>query len=361
MLLFGEIPSSFFFNKTETLQKDSQKVQERKSKFSFQEKEIKDIVSSLKTLSGSLKYQKQLDKVQYSEINTLLLKLSPFIAELMCSEHANYFIQKLLQKLAFKQRLYVFQLIEQNFIQICKDPSGTHAIQGLISVINTEIEEKILENLLQPHLLELFCNKDTHHIIQKIILDFPEPKRAYINEFILENIDEICLNEYGFHCMLKFLMMSNDQVLRLRLAREISSITIFTKLVSNKFGSAILIYLVSSFGIGYFENLFKELREVGNLIFYSKLNVYSSTFVGKFYECINSVNHSYYLSQLFNLINPKEEFVNSLLGNVFGERVLFHLLKNSNLQILNYFVKNYQKTPNGKTFCKKLNFLVTFS
>lgn len=95
---------------------------------SLQTTEKISFVSYLKTLPGSLKFQNKLEHIQGFEINFLLVQLLPHMTELMCSKHANYFIQKLLKRLDIKQRLNVFHSIEENFIQICKNKSGTHAI-----------------------------------------------------------------------------------------------------------------------------------------------------------------------------------------------------------------------------------------
>lgn len=224
----------------------------------------------------------------------------------------------------------------------------------MISVIQTHKEEKILENLLKPFLFELFCNENSIHIIQKIILDFPESKRIYLNQFVIENIDELCLNEYGYQCLIKFILMTRTDDIRKSVAKEISSFAIFTKLVSNKFGANILIYAVTSFGIEYFENLFMDLREKNNLIFYSNLNEYSATFIIKFYQYINSRYHCFFVTHFYNLLNPKEEFVKNLLENANGEKVLFSFLKFSNNQVINYFIKNYQKISLSKEFSRKI-------
>lgn len=323
----------------------------------FQESSISSIINYLKTFQGSLEYQRKLEVLGPSSINLIFMRLSPYLRELMCSKHANYFTQKLFRKIGLYQRLYVFKILKDEFIQICTDSSGSHAIQGLIDAIQTPIEEKFLETYLKNSLLELFCNENSHHVIQKIILDFPDRKRAYINQFVLENIDRICENEFGYYCVSKFIMMTKDVIGRKLLSQVIKSNAVFTSLISNRFGSSVTLYAITTFGIGYFEEIFRELRESNNLIFYATLNKSAANFIGKFFEYINQLNHSYYIQFLVTLINPKGGFVKTLLGINFGEKLLYTLLKMTDHQVIEYFKMNYNNIPKGKLLCQKLNLL----
>ena len=85
--------------------------------------------------------------------------------------------------------------VKNNFIQISANSSGTYSIQALISAISTEKEDKILRELIQHNLLLMFTNENAHHVIQKIIIEFSEERRKYINDCIFEKIDKICVNE----------------------------------------------------------------------------------------------------------------------------------------------------------------------
>ena len=71
------------------------------------------------------------------------------------------------------------------------------------------------------NLLLLFCNENGHHIIQKIIIDFPEHKREFLSDFIIDNIDKICMSEYGSLCMVKFIIMNSNLNLRLKMIKAL--------------------------------------------------------------------------------------------------------------------------------------------
>ena len=135
-------------------------------------------------------YQYLLNTYSPQEINTLLSQISPFLIDIMCSEYGNYFFQRLVHKLNLNQRLHVIGLIAKHFIPICANKSGTYSIQALISAIKTQQEEDILRLLIGRNLVFLFTNENAHHIIQKIIIDYPEEKGTYINQCIFDNIDK---------------------------------------------------------------------------------------------------------------------------------------------------------------------------
>ena len=143
---------------------------EIQAKLNFFGTDIQILIKQMKTYRGSMYLQYLLTLLNDSDIEKLLIRLSQNLIEVMCSHYGNYFIQKFFLRLNYQQRLYVINLIQNNFLDICIDKSGTYSIQALIDCIKTSFEEKIIENLLNKNLLLLFCNEKAHHIIQKIII-----------------------------------------------------------------------------------------------------------------------------------------------------------------------------------------------
>ncbi len=66
------------------------------------------------------------------------------ITDLMSDNYANYFLQQLIIKCNLKQRLYLYDKLKKNFIEISKDIAGTHCIQSLIGPIYSTKEEDLL-------------------------------------------------------------------------------------------------------------------------------------------------------------------------------------------------------------------------
>ena len=216
----------------------------------LEEIDMKDFLINVKTHQGSISYQYILNGLTPEEINSLLLKLCPYLVEIMCSHYGNYFIQKLFLKLNVNQRLLIFSIIKNNFIQLCANKSGTYSIQSLIDVIKTPKEEALLKSLLENHLVFLFTHEYAHHVIQKIIIDFPEEKRDYINACIFENLDKICMNDYGSLCVIKFIIVNINLLYRIELVKSINKH--FVSLVSNRFGCNVILFMIEKYGVGYF-------------------------------------------------------------------------------------------------------------
>ena len=232
------------FIKKEEENKNNIKVH---AKINFFATDIQILIKQIKTYKGSIYLQNLLSLIDDSDIQKLLIKLSPNLTEVMCSHYGNYFIQKFFQRLNYQQRLFILNIIQNNFLDICIDKSGTHSIQAFIDSIKTPLEEKIIENLLNQNLLLLFCNENSHHIIQKIIIDYPEYKRGFLNNFILTNLNKICNNLYGSLCVIKFIIMNNNIYIRFQLINSIQ--IFFFNLVMNKYGCSILFFLLEKYGI----------------------------------------------------------------------------------------------------------------
>ena len=232
------------FIKKEEENKNNIKVH---AKINFFETDIQILIKQIKTYKGSIYLQNLLSLIDDSDIQKLLIKLSPNLTEVMCSHYGNYFIQKFFQRLNYQQRLFILNIIQNNFLDICIDKSGTHSIQAFIDSIKTPLEEKIIENLLNQNLLLLFCNENSHHIIQKIIIDYPEYKRGFLNNFILTNLNKICNNLYGSLCVIKFIIMNNNIYIRFQLINSIQ--ILFFNLVMNKYGCSVMFFLLEKYGI----------------------------------------------------------------------------------------------------------------
>ena len=213
---------------------------------------------NVKTHQGSMTYQYLLNTYSPQEINTLLSQISPFLIDIMCSEYGNYFFQRLVHKLNLNQRQHVIGLIAKHFIPICANKSGTYSIQALISAIKTQQEEDILRLLIGRNLVFLFTNENAHHIIQKIIIDYPEEKRTYINQCIFDNIDKICINEYGSLCVVKFINFNTNLLIRVELIKSIN--IKFFNMLTNKYGCNIILYMMEKFGNGYSGFVFCEIK-----------------------------------------------------------------------------------------------------
>ena len=307
-----------------TSQKEAQRL--------FFETEMKSMISQLKTHYGSICFQNALSSLSNDDINSLLIRLCPFLIDLMCSHYGNYFIQKLFQKLNYNQRLLIFSIIQYHFLQLCTDKSGTYSIQSLIDVIKTPDEEKIMQSLLMQNLLLLICNENGHHIIQKIIIDFPEHKREFLNKFFFENVEKICMNEYGALCMVKFIIMNSNLNLRNQLIKSLER-NIY-QLFSNKFSCQVLLFLMEKYGFAYSTFIINEIKK--NILFFSTQNALTVSLVEKSMELLIKFDNNSYNILSWSIIKS-DKIINKMNQSENGKVILLSILKHLTNEQKNYF------------------------
>jgi hypothetical protein len=293
----------------------------------FLQKDMKLFLAQVKTHQGSIYLQYLLQGLNENDINNFIQKYQFYLIDIMCNHYGNYFIQKLFQRLNFFQRIFIFNLIKRNFLHICIDKSGTYSIQSLIDVIRTPQEEKILENLLCQNLLLLFCNENSQHVIQKIIIDFPEHKREYLNKFLFNNIDKICNNLYGSLCTIKFIIMNSNLYIRYELLRIIQMN--FLSLINNQFGCSVLLFVLERFGLNYCNFMINLIRE--NFFYLINKNNNCIILIEKIISYLKNYNINYYNEFIWLIIN-NENIIITLLQNDFGKNLFFNIIKNSSIE-----------------------------
>ena len=297
---------------------------EIQAKLNFFGTDIQILIKQMKTYRGSMYLQYLLTLLNDSDIEKLLIRLSQYLIEVMCSHYGNYFIQKFFLRLNYQQRLYIINIIHNNFLDICIDKSGTYSIQALIDCIKTPFEEKIIENLLNKNLLLLFCNENAHHIIQKIIIDYPEYKREFLNNFLLVNLNKICTNLYGSLCVIKFIIMNSNLYIRFKLINAIQNM--FFNLVLNRYGCTIIFFILEKYGIEYcyfvidfIKNNFEFLMNQNNsVILIEKVLNY----------IYKNVNNEY--NNIVWLIIKNENLLYDLIEKELCNRILSFIVKTSN-------------------------------
>ena len=300
---------------------------------------------NVKTHQGSMAYQYLLNTYGPRPIASLLYKISPFLIDIMCSEYGNYFFQRLVTKLSLEQRLDVLRLISGNFIQICAHKSGTYSIQAVVSAIRTQKEEDMLRILLGRNLVFLFTNENGHHVIQKIIIDYPEERRTYINQCIFDNIDKICVNEYGSLCVIKFINFNMNLLLRVELIKAVN--TKFHSLLTNKFGCNIILYMMKKFGNGYSGFVFYEIKQ--NLVYFSNSKTVSVPLVIKVLNYMNKVFRYNFINFVWEILKDEKSLI-ALMKSEVGVDIIMAILKNSTREQKDFFKKkNYSEHKFNKS------------
>ena len=224
----------------------------------------------------------------------------------------------------------IYQIIENNFLEIATDKSGTHSIQSLIEAIETPLENLYLRKLLDKNMLLLINNENGYHIIMKLLLEIPENRRNNLNLFLLTNLDKIITCRYGAYCTSKFIINNSNLNLRLLLINNIkNNLKLF---IFNKTSCAVIILAIKKFGINNFEFIIQEIQN--NLPFLS-LHPISYSFVVKLLNYLK-MNEYYQFSNLIWNVYRNDNLIKTLCFYQNGNKLLKKLIEYSNNTQKNY-------------------------
>ena len=277
--------------------------------------------SIMRASIGSRFLQKMLDKIDEDDIYEIFFRVGNDITDLMCDNYANYFLQQLILKCNLKQRLYLYDKLKKNFIEVAKNMAGTHCIQSLIEPINSLKEENLLREAIQNNLLELSYNSNSTHVIQKIICTINENNRQYINIFIFENILKLCKDVNGICIIKKFISENNSIIIR----NEIIKLLIENclEITQDQYGNYVIQHAIENFG---FVNCYNLIRIIYKNVVFLSCQKFSSNVIDKI--VLNSHQYNYNdFRALIEIMFLNIQNFNKMSQNKFGMFVLQNSVK----------------------------------
>lgn len=277
--------------------------------------------SIIRTSIGSRFLQKMLDKIKEDDITRIFHQLSDEIIDLMCDNYGNYFMQKIIWKCNLNQRLFLYEKMKNKIIMIANDIAGTHCLQALIGSMETVKEEQIIKESLVNHLLELSCNINSTHVIQKIVSEIREPKRDYVNNFIISYFLVLCKDVNGICLIKKFISENNDDNIKKGIIQCLENNCI--EITQDQFGNYAIQHALDKYG---YINCYNIIRIICNNIVYFANQKFSSNVVDKIVILLhyNNINEFGQLIQIMFLNNMN---IFELIRNKFGMFVLMNSVK----------------------------------
>ena len=177
----------------------------------------------------------------------------------MKNTYGNYFFQQLIKKNEKLLISLIISYISEDFIDISKDFSGTFSLQALLDEITSIEEEQKILNCIKNYEMEMAFNKNATHVLQKIILLFPDNRRLFLNEIILHNFIKLCLDFNGI-CLIKIFMKTNTLIENKK--RIYDKITKnFVILAENPFGNYGIQYLMEIWNKDDMKEIQKKIIE----------------------------------------------------------------------------------------------------
>jgi hypothetical protein len=333
------INNNFFQNNNEKLElfsnKDKYSLNEIKKNKNILEDFIKyvnnlsiPLVKFLCTPKGTLEIQKKLGKSN-TECKLLLIKLlnKEGLTVIMKNTYGNYFFQQLIKGAEDILISLIIAYIADNFIEISKDSSGIFSIQALLNEISSLEDEQNILNYIKYHEMEMAFNKNATYVIQKIVLLFPDIHRVYLNEVIINNLKDLCLDSNGI-CLIKNFIKTNTLINeKKRVIMEIAKY--FVILAESPFGNYGIQFLMDNWDRNELNDI--KIKIMENL---STLSVqqYSSNVVEKAIEIFDDEFREIIIKQLCF----ENNFI-VLLKNKFGRFVLSKAINYMKVDLKNEF------------------------
>jgi hypothetical protein len=213
-------------------------------------------------------------------------------------------------------------------LDISKDFSGTFSLQALLDEISSIEEEQNILKSIKNKELEMAFDKSATHVLQKIILLFPDNHRAYLNEIVLNNFINLCLDPNGI-CLIKTFIKTNTLIYNKKRINE-HIINNFVVLAESPFGNYGIQYLMEIWNNNELTGIKEKILEN---IYQLSLQQFSSNVVEKAIEIFEEEIKI----KMIRKLCFENNFTISLLKNKFGKFVLNKAIKYMKIDMRNEF------------------------
>ena len=139
-----------------------------------------------KDQAGCRYLQKKLEKEPQIATNYFYEAMQPYLTQVMKDPFGNYLIQKIIKNLDDKRLKKIIEAISSSIVEIGTNNHGTRVIQFLISCLTTRDLQDYFVEIIKPHTIQLLKELNGAHIIQKVLLEFPDSCDD-INKIIIDN------------------------------------------------------------------------------------------------------------------------------------------------------------------------------
>ena len=355
-LIFCNNQKRFYDEKNDYFKNNnSENFDEEQNQYKFFFKFVKNLSSPLEkllcTTKGILKIQKKLDKLG----NEFKIFLVDYLNKrglpiIMKNLYGNYFFQHLIKDGDKVLISHILHYISNDFVNISKDCSGTFSIQALLDKINLHQEQKTILKFIEGHELEMAYDKNATHVLRKIILIISDVLRININNIILKNFLNLCLDSYGI-CILKNYINTNTIVKE----REILIKLIyyyFVQIAENPFGNYCVQLILEKWKDNDLSLITQKIFETYELL---SLKRFSSNVIEKAIEVFDEKNQTL----LIKKICFDKKLIFDLINNKFGKFVLEKALQYMNDELKNeFYIFMNNKLINNSKEAKKIKRLL---
>ena len=209
------------------------------SLFGFSKKTILSAFSSQKT---TIILQKSLNNASKETLDNIIDEMSGCYSSVIRNKNGNYFCSDLFKVCDKSQRIKVLKELSNTLSEDCIDEYGTHPIQTLIELAESEDEYKLLLLSFNDYnkILRAALSQNGTYVIQKLIRHIPEKYRMEFNLIFVKFVCILSMDMYGVCTVIKFINYTKNEIIEKQLLNLI--LTNFVNISENQYGN----YLVQN-------------------------------------------------------------------------------------------------------------------
>ncbi len=290
---------------------------------------INMIISAFNSQKTTIILQKSLNEMSKENLDLIIKEMKGYFSAIIKNKNGNYFCSDLFKVCSKEQRIEILKEIGNNLIDDCTDEYGTHPIQTLIELANSEEEYKLLMLYFRDFkkILKATLNQNGTYVIQKLIVHIPEKYRTEFNLIFVKFICILAMDMYGVCTAIKFINYTKNEIIEKQLLNIILSN--FVNIAENQYGN----YLM--------QNIMERWWNTNKGIFLKKIcmekfhklarNHYSSYVCDIFLKLSNLQDKKILMNMLINgkTINS---FGNNNCGKIIINKLMKGLKQNNNMK-----------------------------
>ena len=311
---------------------------------------LKTIISAFSSRKMTIILQKNLQEMTRENLDSIIKEMKGYFSAIIKNKNGNYYISDLIKVCNKEQRIEILKEIGFNLIDDCIDEFGTHPIQTLIEMANSEEEYKLISYFFKDFnkILKASLDQNGTYVIQKLIVHIPEKYRVVFNLIFVKFICILAMDMYGVCTAIKFINYTKNEIIEKQLLNIILSN--FVNIAENQYGN----YLI--------QNVMEHWWNTNKGIFLKKIcmekfhklarNNYSSYVCDIFLKLSNLQDKKILMSLLINA-KVIGTFNNNNCGKIIIHKLINELKQQNNKNGNNNNTKEIKENKNKKEDNKK--------
>ena len=267
-----------------------------------------------KDQAGCRYLQKKIEKEPKIATDYFYEAMKPYLPLVMKDPFGNYLIQKIIKNLDEERIKKILEIISPSIIDIGINNHGTRVIQFLITFLTTKDLQDYFIEIIKPHTIQLLKELNGAHIIQKVLLEYPDSCDD-INKIIIDNCSYLAAHRHGC-CVLQKFFDGNYKKLQGDLINNLINNCLV--LITDQYGNYVIQSILSLKNDKINSEVAKKIND--NIAYYSK-HRYSSNVVEKCFDLCNELDKKNFVEKL----SPPEIVAELILddhGNYVIQKVL---------------------------------------